>query len=158
MSGGFWGDTMKVLALSHVQYLSVAFFVAILCLAGGPSVGAQIVIGQPVIEIDKKIVTYDDTGGEVEMNDLGEVLVGTPIFFKYRVSYTGYITGTVPVTVTTPFTDTFPVEIVTSDHGNVEQMRDPDSGFDNPLDYDNITDWGHCYLHGYDPLLARRRF
>ena len=102
---------MKASVSSYLRYVSIAFILAGLCVAAVPSVGAQIVIGQPVIEIDKKIVTFDDTGQPVEADDLGEVLVGTPIFFRYRVSYTGYITDTVPVTGTVTITETLPVEI-----------------------------------------------
>jgi hypothetical protein len=93
--------------LSHFSSFVHGF--VLLSLFGTSSALAQVSEVVPILEIDKKIVTYDDTGQELEMDDLGEVLVGTPIFFKYRVSYTGYITSTGTVTVTVPITDTFPV-------------------------------------------------
>lgn len=95
--------------LSHFSSFVLGF--VLLSLFGTSSALAQVSEVVPIIEIDKKIVTYDDTGQELEMDDLGEVLVGTPIFFKYRVSYTGYITSTGSVTVTVPITDTFPVGV-----------------------------------------------
>jgi len=99
---------MNRLKGSFSRFSSFVTGLALLGLFCASSAFAQVVEVIPIIEIDKTIVTEDEPEG---VKDLGEVLVGTPIFFRYRVSYTGYITSTGTVTVTVPITDTFPVGV-----------------------------------------------
>lgn len=111
--------------LSHCCSTVVVF--ALINLLTLPPLLAQVEAG-PVIEIDKKIVFFDETGQQIETDNLGEVLVGTPIFFKYRVAYTGYITSTVVVTPTGSITGTIPVEMnclaITDDNGTLNKGDD----------------------------------
>lgn len=118
---------MKDPAVSWIQRLSYLLIIGGLLTGGVPVVSAQVIGGEPVIEIDKTIVAYDDTGQLIEKDHLGPVLVGTQIFFRYVVTYTHNISSTGTVTGTVSLTDTIPVGI------NLLTIRD-DMGTLNPDD------------------------